>query len=159
MRTKQGFVLIELIVVLALFGALIGMSSINLLGARNSATISATLDGVTSDLSSQQTKAMSSTTSGSGAMPYGVRFESDRYILFHGSVYKSADPTNSVVPLSGGTKFSVINLPDYSIIFASQSGAVVGYNPSAASVTVYQPNNFVSKTISINQYGVVTSVQ
>ena len=159
MRTKRGFVLIELIVVLALFGALIGLSSINLLGSRNSATISSTVDNVTSDLSSQQTKAMSSTTSAGGATPYGVRFESTRYILFHGSVYNPSDSTNSVVPLSGGTTFSVINFPNASIIFASQIGEVVGYNPSASTVTVYQPGNFASKTIVVNQYGIVTSVQ
>lgn len=159
MQTKRGFVLIELIVVLALFGALIGMSSINLLGSRNSATLSATVDQVTSDLSSQQTKAMSSTTAGAAATPYGIKFAPTQYTLFHGSVYNSSDTSNSVVPLSGGTTFSVINLPSASIIFASQSGEILGYNPSQASVTIYQPSNFASKTISINQYGVITSVQ
>lgn len=158
MNSHRGFVLIELIVVLALFGALLGLTSINLLGSKNSATLSATIDGVISDLSSQQTKAMASTTAGAGTTPYGMRFESNRYILFHGIAYNASDTSNSIVPLDGSTTFSVINLPNASIIFAPQSGEITGYNPNAASVTVYQPNNLVSKTIHINQYGVITSV-
>jgi prepilin-type N-terminal cleavage/methylation domain-containing protein len=149
---RQGFVLIELIVVLALFGALLGMTSINLLGAKNSATISATVDQIVSDLGSQQTKAM---TSG----PYGVRFELNRYIMFRGSVYNSSDTSNSSVLLDARTSFSIINLPSASVVFASQSGEIAGYDPSRASVTVYQQNSMVSKTILINQYGIVTSVQ
>lgn len=158
MQTK-GFVLIELIVALALFGALIGVSSINLLGSRNAATLSSTVDGVASDLSSQQTKAMSSATAGAGATAYGVRFESGRYVLFHGPSYNSSDPSNSPISLTGGTTFSVINLPNASVIFASQSGEVVGFIPAANSVTVYQAANFTSKTFYVNQYGVVSSVQ
>jgi prepilin-type N-terminal cleavage/methylation domain-containing protein len=148
----KGFVLIEMIVVLALFGALLGFTSINLLGAKNSATISATVDQVVSDLGSQQTKAM---TSGD----HGMRFETNRYIMFSGSAYNASDTTNSPVPLDARTTFSVINLPGASVVFASQSGEVAGYDPVRASVTVYQQNSLVSKTIHINQYGVISSVQ
>jgi prepilin-type N-terminal cleavage/methylation domain-containing protein len=159
MSVHKGFVLIELIVVLALFGALLGMTSINLLGAKNTATLSATVDGVVSDLGSQQTKAMTSTTAGAGAAPYGVRFESNRYILFRGAQYNASDLSNSSVGLDARTTFSVINVPNASVVFASRSGEIIGFNPSQASVTVYQQNSLASKTIHINQYGIVTSVQ
>ncbi len=159
MHMKKGFIFIELVVVLALFGALLGMMSINLLGFKNSATLSATIDEVVVDISSQQTKAMTSTTAGAGATPYGVRFESNRYILFHGALYNPSDTSNSSIALDTRTIFSVINLPNASIVFASQSGEIVGFDPSRASVTVYQQNSFVSKTIHVNQYGVVTSVE
>ena len=158
-KQRRGMVLIELVVVLALFGALVGMTSVNLLGAKNSATLSATVDTVVADLSSQQTKAMTQTTTGAGATPYGVRFESNRYILFHGGIYNASDNSNSIVPLDARTTFSVINLPNASILFASKSGEIIGYDPNAASVTVYQQNSLVSKTIHVNQYGIVTSVQ
>jgi prepilin-type N-terminal cleavage/methylation domain-containing protein len=159
MSMKKGFVFIELVVVLALFGALLGMMSINLLGSKNSATLSATIDQVVADISSQQIKAMTSTTAGAGAIPYGVRFESNRYILFYGVQYNPSDTSNSSIALDARTIFSVINLPNASIVFASRSGEIVGFDPGRASVTVYQQNSFVSKTIHVNQYGVVTSVE
>ncbi len=156
---QRGFVLIELIVVMAMLSVLIGIVTINTLGADRQATLTGTIDTLVADLRSQQTKAMSGATSGGVIQPgYGVEFQSDRYVLFSGLTYNVGDTSNSVVMVNSRVRFITISLPNNSVVFASKSGEFVGFNAQTNSVTAKQTDSGVTKTVYFNRYGTITSI-
>lgn len=156
---KKGFVLIELIVVLAMIGSLIGLTVINVFGARSKADLAAITDTLVSDLSTQQSKAMSAVVNElSVASSFGIHFEQSRYILFRGSAYNQSDTSNSVIPLAQGVEFANILFPSGNVIYASRSGEIVGFTSGADRVTLRLLNNTETKTIQLNRYGVITSI-
>lgn len=157
MRHK-AFVLIELVVVLAMIGGLIGLTVINVFGSRHSASLTAVTDTLISDLTTQQNKAMSSVINGGAvASSFGVHFDANRYVLFEGSVYNPGASSNSQVPLDPRMSFSPILFPEGNVIFASRSGEIIGYVPGSDRVTVTLLDNVNSKTIQLNRYGVIVS--
>jgi len=155
----KGFVLIELIVVMAMLAVLTGMITVTTLGSQRRAALTSTVDTLVADLRSQQTKAMTGVTSG-GVIPagYGVLFQSDRYSMFQGASYSASLTTNAPVIIDSRVRFSSIKLPNSSVVFASKSGEIVGYNAQSNSVTVNQLDSTFSKTIYFNHYGVITSI-
>jgi len=160
MKTGQhGFVLIEIIVVFGLIATLITLTSLNVFGSSRKATLTGTIDTLVSDIKSTQTKAMSATVQG-GVVPlgYGIRFGTNQYILFSGLTYNPTDTSNAIVPLDSRVLFSAISLPDNSVVFASQSGDVAGFSPTANSVTLNQIDSGEVKTIQFNRYGTITGI-
>jgi len=156
---NRGFVLIEVIVVFGMMAVLIGLTTVNIFGIRRTASVTATIDTLVADTRSQQTKAMSAAVQ-NGVVPpgYGVRFDTTQYTLFKGLVYTPTDTSNAVVPLDPRVTFSTISLPNNSIVFASESGEIVGYATSSSSVSVRQSDSGQVKTIQFNPYGVITSI-
>jgi len=156
---QNGFVLIELIVVIGMLAVLIGMITVSTLGSQRRAALTSTVDTLVADLRSQQTKAMTGVTSGSIIQAgYGVFFQSDRYILFQGASYSAAMTSNAPIVIDTRVKFSSIKLPNSSVVFASKSGEIVGFNSQLNSVTVTQSDSNFAKTLYLNRYGVITSV-
>jgi prepilin-type N-terminal cleavage/methylation domain-containing protein len=155
----KGFVLIELIVVMGMLAIMTGMITISTLGSQRRAALTATVDTLVADLRSQQTKAMTGVTSG-GVIPagYGIRFQQDRYIMFRGATYSAIDSANAPVIIDTRVNFSQIALPNFSIIFASKSGEVVGFDTQLNTVTVGQLDSTFEKTIHFNRYGIITSI-
>ena len=155
MKIRPGFTLIELILIMGLLATLVTLASVNLLSSQHQTSLNSTLTTLITDIKSQQLKAMSGDTEGRGITDnYGVYFAATEYVLFHGSVYISGDPTNSVIPLDNSLQFSS-TLPASSLIFAKGSGDIIGFTIGSDSVTLASPSN--SKTIHLNKYGVVTS--
>jgi type II secretory pathway pseudopilin PulG len=159
MKKRLGFVLIELIVVMDMLGLITGMLTVSLLGSQRRAALTATVDTLVADIRSQQTKAMTGSSTG-GVIPagYGILFQSDKYILFQGASYSGSLTSNAPVVVDSRVTFSSISLPNSSIIFASKSGEMVGYTDQLNSVTVNQVDSNFSKTLHINRYGVITSI-
>ena len=89
---------------------------------------------------------------------YGLRFELTRYILFRGASYNASDTTNAVVPLDSRVTFSTISFPNGSIVFASKSGEIVGYASASSSLTVSQLDSGEVKTLQLNHYGIIASI-
>ncbi|HZZ98692.1 MAG TPA: type II secretion system protein [Candidatus Saccharimonadia bacterium] len=159
MRTA-GFTLVELIITMTIFATLIAITVPNLLGTRNRVAVRSNVGIVVADIRHQQLKAMLGETEGrSTADSYGVHFETSTYTLFHGSSYSAIEPTNAVVPLNEGLQFSNVSLPSSSIIFNKGSGTVAGFSSNSHSVTLTNPGNNESVSISFNSYGLVTGVQ
>lgn len=157
---KKGFVFIELVVVLAVVGLLIGLAVTNVTGLRSRASLTGVVDTLTSDLKTQQTKAMSDTVEAGIVQPgFGVRFETNQYVLFRGTAYNASDTSNSVIALDQGVTFSVINLPNSSLVFASRSGDVVGWESSASTISVYESDTHETKTFQFNRYGVIATIE
>lgn len=150
---KKGFTLIELVVVMGIFVALLGIATINLSGAQSRTTLNSAVEVFIADLKSQQLRAMAGEEDSTGGpAPYGVHFENSEYILFQGASYLSSDPGNFDVSLPTGTEFFPISSD---IIFASGSGEV----SADFVITIRRTGSTAQKTINLNRYGVVEEIE
>lgn len=156
---KTGFVLIELAVVFGILAVLIGMTTINIFGSRQKASVTATIDTLVADLRSQQTKAMSGTIDSDGILPaYGIHFDTNQYVLFRGASFSAILSSNAVNPLDTRVNFSNIFFPNGNVVFASRSGEFIGFMSGTDSITVNQIDSGESKIIQLNRYGVISSI-
>ena len=132
---------------------LLGFITISLVRSQQTASLTATEEILLADLREQQLKSMIGDTEGRASSDsYGVHFESDRYVLFHGATYSPTDTSNSVINLENNMQF---NSAGFDIIFSKLSGTI-----SAATIIELQDNtNSAIKRIYMNVYGVVTQVE
>lgn len=159
-NSQDGFSFVEIIVVMGILFTLIGIGSLALVSTRSNVSLNTTISTLVSDLKSQQIKSMVGDTEGRATNDaYGIYFEQDKYTLFHGLLYSPSDPSNFSVKLDEPARISSIQLPSSSIIFSLKSGDVVGFSPSQNSLTLQDSVTGEQKTIFINSYGVITSVE
>lgn len=157
--TRAGFTIIETLVVLVVFIALIGLGYINIVGTERRAPITATVDTLVGDMRGQQTKAMTGDSqTGSTSADYGIYFQANSYTLFKGTSYNAGDMANAVTPIPTYVAIST-TLPGSSVIFTKGSGDVAGFSSSGNTITVTQTLTGEHKVISINRYGAVTQIQ
>jgi prepilin-type N-terminal cleavage/methylation domain-containing protein len=150
-RTQRGFTLIELAVVIAITVILLGFITINLVRSQQGASLTSIEEILLADLRQQQLKAMIGDTEGrSTSDAYGIHFDANRYVLFHGT-YSDSENTNSVVNLEDNMQF---NNPNYDVIFSRLSGAT-----SAKIIELQDNTNLKLKKIHLNALGVATQVE
>lgn len=131
--------------------SLLGIVTINLVGVKQQTSLRTTVNLLVSDLKEQQLKAMVGDTGGrSTADSYGVHFNTDSYVLFHGTSYNSSDTANYTVSL--GDNVTVISGND--IIFSQVSGEI----GSPVTIVLKENTTKTQRTISLNKYGAVTGV-
>jgi prepilin-type N-terminal cleavage/methylation domain-containing protein len=150
---KNGFTLVELLLIMGIMAIISSFAVINLVRPQTKANLDSTLSVLISDLKSQQLKAMIGDGEGGAANSYGIYFESSRYTLFRGAAYNVSDPNNFVVNSQGGTTF----FPTFAgsqVIFNQRSGEVANFSGSANTITVTSSGE--SKTITINALGTVS---
>ena len=156
---NRGFTLIELIIVMTFFGILMGLATINLLNVKQSSSIEASLNILIADLREAQIKAMVGDTEGRGALDtYGIHFgsNSQTYVIYHGT-YSSSESTNFTVSLTDTMRVST-TFPSTEIVFQKGSGEIVGFVNGSNTVTLTDPTNNRTKTITFNKYGVITAI-
>jgi prepilin-type N-terminal cleavage/methylation domain-containing protein len=150
-RTQHGFTLIELAIVIAITVILLGFITINLVRSQQGASLSAIGEILLTDLRQQQLKAMMGDTEGrSTSDSYGVHFDANRYVLFHGT-YSDSEDTNSVVNLEDNMQF---NSPNYDVIFSRLSGET-----SAKIIELQDNTSLKFNRIHLNALGVATQVE
>lgn len=152
MRSK-GFTLIELIVVVSIMVTLLGFITISLVKSQQTASLTTTEEILVADLRQQQLKSMIGDTEGRASSDsYGIHFDSNRYVLFHGVTYSPIDPSNTINNLTQNIQF---NNAGFDVIFSKLSGEI------AASTTIELQDNTNSslKRIQINSIGVITQVE
>jgi prepilin-type N-terminal cleavage/methylation domain-containing protein len=156
---KAGFTVIEFIVVMAIIATLFGLGGVLLLSVQRQASITNTANKLVVDIKEQQLKAMVGDTGGSEtASPSGIYFYPDKYILFRGDSFDSADPSNFVTNLDYGLQFSQINLFENQIKFTPGSGEILGFVSGSDNVVLKNTTNTDSKTVKINSLGVVVNM-
>ena len=159
LKINKGFTLVELIVVISLLSILLSFGGITLLRSESSSTITSTTDTIIADLRNQQIKAMVGNTEGrSTASEYGIHFDSNQYVLFHGLTYTPSDSTNRVIEIANALTFDNILLPCGNIIFSRISGEMSEYSQGADSIRLFHTTSKQQKTITFNRYGVIISV-
>lgn len=157
---QKGFTLVEIMLVTAITLILISLSVVSLSNVRNSASKNTTLEVLLADIKLQQTKSMSGDTSGqTSTAPFGIYFTSTGYTLFRGDSYSASDPTNFTIPLTSDLQFSSITFPSSQLIFEKGSGEVVNFASGSNTVTLRNIVSNQNTIITINKYGVFTSVQ
>lgn len=152
MRTQRGFTLIELLLVMSIMAILIGFITMNLVGSLQNASLTTTEEILITDLKQQQLKSMVGDTEGrSTSDSYGIHFEENSYVLFHGAVYSSGEASNSIINLDSNLQF---NNPNFDIIFSKLSGTISG----SLTFELQDNTNSRLKRIHLNRHGVVTGV-
>ena len=134
---RQGFTIIEVLVVLTIFITLMAIGYVSVVGIERRAPITATVNTLIADLRSQQTQAMSG-----GSQGTGVSIQSISYTFI---------PSGRVTSLPENITLSPAGTILY---FANGSGDTAG-----ATLTVTQTLTGEHKTVTINRYGAVTSIE
>lgn len=157
---EQGFTFPELVIVMGIVILMLGFITINLVQARNSSSLTTTLDTLITDMKNQQIKAMTGDTEGRGtADSYGIHFSANQYVLFHGTSFNQSDSSNLAINLDPSLSFNQDLFPSGNIIFLQTSGEVSSFSTTSNSIVLTGSNGNQTKTITINKYGIITSVQ
>ncbi len=155
---RKGYSIIELLLVAAILAILFGFLMMNLPRVTRTSTLTGELEKMVADIKLQQTNAMSGErVGGQSVSGYGVRFETDRYILFFGTSYSSNDANNRVTLLDSHVEISSVTFSNTSVVFAPMSGEVVGYATAASSLVLREKDDDRSQSVSMNAYGVITT--
>lgn len=157
---RRGFTIIEVLITMGIIAVLLALSSINLLGAKNKVSLNSSVNVFVSDLAQQQLKAIVGNTEVSGGNPdaYGIYFQTGSYVLFHGTNYVPADTSNFTVNLGDNIQFANIVFPQNKIVFATGSGELFGFVNGSNTVAIKNTITSEQKTVTLNQYGVITQV-
>ena len=157
--SDRGFTFVEIIVVIGILATITGLAIVNLSGIQRRSYLSAQLQTIVADIKSQQLKAMNGDTGGSSAHnAFGVRFSSSGYTLFRGSSYNASDTSNAVVALEGNIAIADVTFPGSQVVFASGSGGLGTYTAGSTSFTLRNTIDSTEKTVTINRYGAITSI-
>jgi type II secretory pathway pseudopilin PulG len=153
--TLAAFTYVELMMAMGILMVLLALVSISIgpaLGRSNTTELANTL---ISDLFSQQQKAMQGELSAGQLKPTGVYFAADRYVLFSGESYVASASDNITIELPDSEEFSLIQLPNQSIIFATGSGTVRNYDNDQSVVTLAPTTGGTARSLQVNRYGII----
>ena len=130
-----------------------GFITISLVRSQQTASLTSVEEILVADLRQQQLKSMIGDTEGrSTSDSYGIHFDSNRYVTFHGLAYSSADTSNSFFNLENNMQF---NNPNFDVIFSKLSGTI----SVALTIELQDNTNSNLKRIYLNRHGVVTQVE
>lgn len=158
LKSESGLTLIELLLVIGILSILFAIGIVSLTNIRVISGNSNASVVLISDLKTQQIKAMTGDTEGRGVPDnYGVKILSNRYVLFHGLSYNPSDTSNFSVPVDSGYLLST-TFPNSTIIFASESGQLVGFVANQNTIILTSTPSGQVKTIQFNAYGTITKI-
>lgn len=150
MKQRGGFTLIELVVVIAILTLMLGLVLPNFNFFRRQSALESATQEITSALRLAQNKTLAS----EGDSPFGVYFESDKFIIFKGTSFYPLSPDNIVYNLNSLLKISEINLGGGNyLVFNRLSGNTAGYG----SIKVEEKNDSANnKMIYVDSSGVIS---
>lgn len=158
-NTQKGFTLPELLIVIAIAGAILGLTFANTSNVIRKASLSTIITTLVTDLRSQQIKAMIGDTEGQlTPFAYGVYLEADKYTLFRGTSYSSSSPSNIVINLDNNLSITSITLPSSTILFNRVTGEVNNFAAGQDTFTIVDSVTTEQKTLQINRYGSIIAV-
>lgn len=139
---RSGFSIIEIVIVIAIFGMLLAIGLPIGLDAYRNYLLTSESRNLLSILRRAETNAFAN----KNGSAHGVAVQSDRFVLFQGQSYASRDaPYDEEYPKSG----TVTSSGTAEIIFSQISG-----KPSA-SAAITLSNELRSQTITVNEEGTI----
>lgn len=158
-KSQKGFTLVELGLVMTIAAILLGFSAFNMANVRKITSVNSAIEVLVTDMKNQQTKAMSGFSSTGVNSSHGIYFLTDRYVLFKGSFYLSTESSNFTIKLGTDIEFADNFLQNNSIVFLPQSGEIKDFIENGNKISIQNTGGQNKKTITVNQYGVVTAVE
>jgi len=148
-KNRQGFSLIELIIILAVLAVLGTIGVLTFYQSTNSLSLDNDLQLTTETLNKARQYAVNS----KNKTPWGVHFNQDGLILFSGSAFNPSDPANITLNLSTHSIFSTISLSSGSdAVFNQLDGSALSYGHVVVSLS---NNSSEFKTINIQPSGII----
>lgn len=154
---KRAFTIIELTVILGMVATLMAITVINLLQAQQSANIESAMAQLVADIKTQQIRAMTGDTEGTGMVQsYGVYVTPTSYTLFRGVAYDAGEESNFTLNLETNLELETTFMGSQ-LVFAPGSGEVMDYASGADTITLTETSGPTSAELQFNRYGVVIS--
>lgn len=147
-RSKSGFTLIEIIVVLGILAILGTGASILFMSIQSNNSRELIINEITTVIRSSQTRAMY----GESQSEFGVQFFSNRYVEFVGTTYSEGNPDNVEHLLPAGVSLSGVNFNGESSVYFTR---IIGEASSAGSLEIQVVGRSGAKRLTINELGVV----
>jgi prepilin-type N-terminal cleavage/methylation domain-containing protein len=147
MNTK-GFSLIEMLVVMGIVVILFALTVPQLFRLRDRNVLQSATTKMLSDFREQQLKAMNE------LQVHGVHFTSEKYTQFVGDQFVESHDANIETILDYPLGFSLINIPNNTIYFASGSGEIIGFQEEHNSVMLEDLVHHEQHTIRFTMLGI-----
>lgn len=150
LKDSRGTVLAEILIVLAIIGIIAGVVLPQLSIVKEDQILGSGIENIVTVLHTARSQSLASI----GGVQYGVRFESDKVILFQGEGYIEGGSGNKIINLDSSTRISNVRISgvDYSsgeIYFDRLSGV-----PSASTSITVSTSSY-SKIITVSLTGAV----
>jgi len=148
---NSAFSIIEIIITIAVGLILFTIATSAFMGMRNRQALNTTVEQISSTIQNSQAKTLASKKS----QNYGVRFETNRLVVFEGSAFTEPNATNKEIKFSNLAEISIISLNDggQNMIFERLTGETNQYG----AITVRVRNDASNaKTITIEKTGSVS---
>ncbi|MFZ3015605.1 MAG: prepilin-type N-terminal cleavage/methylation domain-containing protein [Minisyncoccia bacterium] len=142
---QKGITIVEILIVIAI----IGIISVIVFPQFSKTKENQVFKNAVGDILSSLNKTHSQTLASLDSSEYGIHFQSDKIIIFKGTVYSGIDPNNEIVNIISPANISNINL--------SGGGSEIYFNRlsgipnKTGDITVSVPS--VSKIITISATG------
>lgn len=141
MQKKNGFTVLELLMVVAIVGVLAAIISLPFSKFRNAQALQNSTNAVVALLNSARTKTLAAVNNTS----YSVRIESSRAILYTGTTYSASEQTNEIVTYESPVTLSSISL--------NGGGSEVKFNRLKGTTSQY---GTITLTLPDNQTRIIT---
>lgn len=152
MNKNKGLTIIEILIALSITAIMSAVVLLNLSSFRSEQV----LKNTTSDIISTLNKARQKTLSSVNSNNYGVHFDSNKIVLFTGSVYDQNDSSNEIIEFD-----KIVNIPNVGglnigggsdVVFERLTGDTIG-----GTITVELISNpEKQKTIFLNKTGTIS---
>ena len=157
LKPRQGFTLVEFILVMGFSAILISFITASLIRPETQTDLDGEILKVMTDLKSQQLKAMAGVTNATDdPVSYGINFATTSYVLFRGSSYNPADALNFTVSFPSSIQLSAIGFSSGTVIFSRLTGLVSGYAAGQDYITMQNTISSATGTVTINRFGALT---
>ena len=147
----RGITIIEALVVIAIIGILVAIVIPQFAKTRENQV----LKSAVSDMLSSFSKARSETLSSLNSSEYGVRFESDKVIIFKGKVFSSGAADNETISITTPATIANVTLGGVSAVSGDMYFSRLSGSPSKTG-TVTISTASLSKIITISATGVAS---
>lgn len=152
-REREGFTLMEVLVVLAIVSVLVVIAVSNFRSSKDKKELDSLVNSIVFDLEQAKANAMS----GKNGQNQGIKFNASSYVTFGGSAYIASNQSNVTVPVTAGYQLAnTIPGTDDAIVFSR----ITGNTNVTATVTVSRISDATKKKdIVIGNLGDVTVVE
>lgn len=150
LQAQKGFTITEILIVIAILAVMVTIVVSAFSKFNNNQSLSGALGEVTSTLN----EARANTLASYDNVAYGVHFQTDKVVLFKGSIYSASDPDNEDVTLSSKISISDIALSGggSEVVFKRLTGKTE-QNGTITLSLISEPSK--TKTITIQTSGII----